>query len=191
MLLAFFTFLYGCGDHIESELTIEETIDKETDINWSTFNGDISSVCSIPEYIEVIDSVMPDKIGFDFVYFDIDDDGNRDVIVRCDEYPFQFVVIKREGKYYGIVLSPRQAECFYTNRYVLGAGGRGYQNYYRLMIDEEEIVIYDVAVRTADIPPKYMILGNEVDKKEYEGWIAENCKEEITFEHYEETIPRP
>lgn len=177
----------------QDELTVEEVIKRDTSITWSTFMGDRPMTCSIPEYLDYITPSEINSGDYDFyyTYLDINGDGERDVVVVDPKYPIEFVIIKRGHKYYGGALHGRQAQRMFTNGYILSSDGGGYESYYKIEIGGTgELVYEDLAIRTDDIPQRYIICGNEVTKQEYDTWVKENCKEGIKFEHYEkEKIP--
>lgn len=187
LVTIFIFFFAGCDRALKTELTIEEAISRETIIKWSPFMGELPLSCSIPDYL---DSLVPDEKDindYDFVYtfIDIDGDNNRDVIVADSEYPIAFVIIKRGKDYYGGALHGRQAQQIYSSGYILNYDGGGNESYYRIKLENEELIAEDFAIITCDNTPIYILQGEEVTKQEYDAWVEENCKEEVTFEHYE------
>ena len=188
-LLTLAVLLIGCGAASQNELTVGEIIKRDTSITWSTFMGDNSMTCSIPEYLDYVAPGGMSLCDYDFyyTYLDVDGDGERDVVVVDPKYPIEFVIIEREHKYYGGALHGRQAQRMFTNGYILSSDGGGYECYYQIRVDKMgEFICEDLAIRTDDIPQRYLIHGDEVTEQEYETWIKENCKEGIKFEHYEE-----
>ncbi len=182
----------GCTDKRNSELTIGEALDKETTIVWNSFWGYAPRPCSIQHFFAGYDTDgYITEYGFDYSYIDIDLDGKKDVIIQSENYMIQLVILKHDDKYYGVAFSEREAEYFFTSGYIRADRSGGAEAYYKIQVEEDSIVCKDIAVRTGDWPFRYYLNENEVTDQEYESWVQENCKEEITFEHYEETIPRP
>ena len=176
----------GCSNKTKSELTVEEVLGPETTIVWNPYWWYEPEPCSIPKFFDgYVSEPQITEYGFYYSYVDVDQNGERDLALISENCPIQFIVIKRDGTYYGIGLSVREGETFFTNGYILGDAGGGAETYYKIRVEGNKIVRDNIAMRTDDYPFKYFLNGKEVDEQEYETWIKENCKEEVIFEHYD------
>lgn len=178
----------GCGRKIESEITVQEVLDRNTEINWFG-RWEETANCSIIKYLEEmkIENMDNNEYEFGYVYYDMDGDENRDIIIQSTNYyEAVFVVIKKKGKYYGLALSAKEAEEIYSSRIIWGCGGCS-DAYYRIETDENGVVVEKLLASADYFGSEYTLYGASVDEQEYTLWVEENCREPIFAVYWDES----
>ena len=183
IVLVLLIILAACSTHNEGEITIKEALDKNTRINWYNKWEEPSSN-SILEYLKALEVKEMRDSEYEFVYAccDMDDDGNKDIIIRSTNYcDTQFVVIKHGQKYYGVMLSPKEAEDFYLTGIVSGFGGE-WDYYYKIEVVDDELK--EKLLAKSNGFDSFIVHEKTVSEKEFDAWVKEKCAEIVQWSKY-------
>ncbi len=199
----FYNTMSGCDMSEEDRKELERflpVLRDETEMNIQTeifgYVGN-ASLRDIPFLTEGIEPDMKEYRSLrSFMLVDMTGDGNKELVMRFDDYAGKTVVILEEnGAFYAYVSGHRSMQRVYVNGIFSGTGGAGSGAYYRLAFEagifkqnllasfyNQSYVVEETGETVVD--GDYLILGEENTDSQstYEEmikWIEENIPEDV------------